>query len=550
MNSYKKARSERDQYVENILKSKANKKIVVAGPGTGKTYLFKKALENKGNSIALTFINALVEDLSLELCGLSDVKTLHGYAYSVLRSKDAEINIFPKLTEVIEKDASILMGESVNYKKIFNNLLEESKQIDFYRGRKEYYGKYYGYSDVVYAVVQYFEKDSDNIPRYDQIVVDEYQDFNPLEVRLIDQLATKNPVLIVGDDDQAIYEFKDADPKHIRLKHSDKEPDYMPFDLPFCSRCTQVIVEAVNDIVDSANKAGLLKERVCKRYEYFPDEIKDIECTDNPAIIYSQQYAKRIPWFIGKQIIEIAQNIKNKFSVLVICPTRKQCSQVAGALKGKGFNNIEYVEKQDSKGVTLIDGLKLLLKNDKSNLGWRIVAEHLMRGNEFKTFLDKTYTNESKAAFEILGNGCKKEIDEMIKMLKKILKGKPIDSKSLDKLIRIGYDPYGITAEMLKDELIDKHTNIRNPGTRRVPIKISTVEGSKGLSADYVFIAFFDDQYFIKDKSKINIVDKDVCNFIVALTRARKKIYLISSRNNMPTFAKWIKKEKVTFVTS
>ena len=39
---YKLAEAERDKYVNAILESKSEKKIVVAGPGTGKTYLFKK----------------------------------------------------------------------------------------------------------------------------------------------------------------------------------------------------------------------------------------------------------------------------------------------------------------------------------------------------------------------------------------------------------------------------------------------------------------------------------------------------------------------------
>ena len=46
--------------------------------------------------------------------------------------------------------------------------------------------------------------------KYKLIIVDEYQDFNKLEVAMIDLLATKSHVMVVGDDDQAIYDFKNA----------------------------------------------------------------------------------------------------------------------------------------------------------------------------------------------------------------------------------------------------------------------------------------------------------------------------------------------------
>ena len=44
---YTKARNERQKHVDAIVNSPSRKKIVVGGPGTGKTYLFKRILEGK-----------------------------------------------------------------------------------------------------------------------------------------------------------------------------------------------------------------------------------------------------------------------------------------------------------------------------------------------------------------------------------------------------------------------------------------------------------------------------------------------------------------------
>ena len=73
---YEKLEAERRQHSEAIIDARTPKKVIVAGPGTGKTFLFKEALKGKSLTLTLTFVNSLVEDLSLELYGLSDVKTL------------------------------------------------------------------------------------------------------------------------------------------------------------------------------------------------------------------------------------------------------------------------------------------------------------------------------------------------------------------------------------------------------------------------------------------------------------------------------------------
>lgn len=337
---YETSKAERQKYVDAVLNSQSKKNIVVAGPGTGKTYLFKEVLKGKKKTLTLTFVNALVEDLSLELCGISDVKTLHGFARSALGTATSDsIKVFPKLSEVIKEDAKILLGKDINFDQLFHNRDDENEHIEFYKKRKNYYDKHYGYSDIIFAIVKYFESNKDKIPSYEQVVVDEFQDFNKLEVSLIDLLAEKSPILLAGDDDQALYDFKSASPEHIRQRHGVENTDYTSFTLPYCSRCTRVIVEATNDIMGKAIKNGNLSGRIEKEYKYFDDEKKDKECEKHPKIGHGQLYAKQIPWFIEQRIGEIAEHEKSNFSVLIISPTKVQIRSIVTALKNKGFGH-------------------------------------------------------------------------------------------------------------------------------------------------------------------------------------------------------------------
>jgi hypothetical protein len=114
VDKYTAAQEARQKHIDEILASLEKKKVVVAGPGTGKTFLFKKVLEGKKNTLTLSFVNALVDDLSLELLGMSEVKTLHGYARSVLATAlKKDVRLFPKLSHVMKEDARLRVGAAV-----------------------------------------------------------------------------------------------------------------------------------------------------------------------------------------------------------------------------------------------------------------------------------------------------------------------------------------------------------------------------------------------------------------------------------------------------
>ena len=53
------------------------------------------------------------------------------------------------------------------------------------------------------------------IPRFDHVLVDEYQDLNRADQELIDALAGTSSVTVVGDEDQSIYSFRYAHPEGI-----------------------------------------------------------------------------------------------------------------------------------------------------------------------------------------------------------------------------------------------------------------------------------------------------------------------------------------------
>lgn len=546
---YEQAEAERTKYVNEILSSTAEKKVVVAGPGTGKTFLFKKVLSGKTKTLTLSFVNSLVDDLSLELYGISEVRTLHSFGRSELsKLLKRDINIYSKLSTIIREDSKILVDSDIDFDTLFHERQDDDANLKFYETRRNYYD-YYGFTDVIHAAVKAFEANKNNVPAYEQVLIDEFQDFNKLEVSLIDLLAEKSPILLAGDDDQALYEFlKNASAHHIRLRHGDKMPDYSAFNLPFCTRCPEVVVEATNDIIKNAKQKGSLNERIKKPYIYFPNKDKDKISSQFPSIGYATKFATQVPWFIEKCIGDTAKVLKNKFDVLIITSNNNQVRAIAKALIKKGFRNIDYPEKRKDREVNFLDAFDMLIENKEDNLGWRIITSLLLSAKDFHLLLKKSSEDLSIKFFKILPSDFTKGVLETAKAVKYILNEKSVNPDLLATTFKqFGINPDKISSDYLCEEFYALNPPSGNPALRNIPIKVTTIQSSKGLAADVVFIANFDDRYFLRDGG--TITDQDICNFLVALTRTKKKAFLISTVDKTtPSLLKWISKERIQFI--
>src|SRR6266513_3506079 len=77
--------------VDGIVGSEAPRKVIVAGPGTGKTTIFRSILRigdhAREDRLILTFINNLKAELEETLGDLAQVLTFHGYCRRLLHSR-------------------------------------------------------------------------------------------------------------------------------------------------------------------------------------------------------------------------------------------------------------------------------------------------------------------------------------------------------------------------------------------------------------------------------------------------------------------------------
>ena len=271
--------SARDQDLAAILAPLENNKVVVAGPGTGKTHTFKELADRtKGPVLALTFLNKLAAELSLELGERATTRTLHRYSHRLLRVNNVsgitpEVDYYPPFMMIIREDAALADLPTGDFDKAFMKLNDSHKLISTGLKVGDYYNAV-GHTDSVYRVYRLFESSPSAIPKYSQVLVDEYQDFSLLETKIIAALSEGSPTLVVGDDDQALYGFRHADADYLRDLID--QPGWTKLDLRFCTRCTKVMVAAVKCIVENAQANGRLVGRVPKEYIcYLPKKRAD-----------------------------------------------------------------------------------------------------------------------------------------------------------------------------------------------------------------------------------------------------------------------------------
>ena len=186
------------------------------------------------------------------------------------------------------------------------------------------------------------------------------------------------------------------------------------------------------------------------------------------------------------------------------------------------------------------------------SLGWRIATKALLDPPDFEALLRQTDGQEEVGKLvEKVSPTLKRQVRCLLTALRRVRDGKDlVDSHVSELLSQIGVDAYGAATESLRDELAAPKQRLVDPGIKGISIQVTTFQSSKGLAADYVFITHFDDRYCVRDR-KAGISDQDVCSFLVALTRARRRVYLLSTHSaETPTLLSWIDGTRICEVQS
>jgi superfamily I DNA/RNA helicase len=549
-----------------IVDSQADKKLVVAGPGTGKTYTFEQALESvEGKGLALTFIRNLVSDLEEALGDLAEVFTFHGFCKRQMHLNSAEglvgeLDYYPPFLDPVVHDLRLLglpNVEKEDVERALHNLDDSDGLISDTLRLGDYY-RAVSHTDVVYRMLRFFEANGDRIPVYPLIVVDEYQDFSLLETSFIAVLATESPVLIAGDDDQALYDFKNASARYIRELFADAT--YEKFELPYCSRCTEIVVAAVTDAIGAATANGNLADRIAKQFHcYLPDKQPDSDA--HPRIIHARCTVDRnnapyVGRYIVKQISQIPtedihESHNSEYPTVLVIGPNPFLKRAFEVIHESHPQAVLKVSQQPT--IELLDGYRRLAHDERSRLGWRILI-HCDPVEGTDALLTEVLRNEAELA-DALPDEYRNRHLEIASLVRVLLDGEQLVGDQEARLCAAVGKAIGEVRETLRipddneegdvGEAAIGETAVQEGVSEEEPTIICTsLVGAKGLSGGYVYIVGCNDTHFPRNPNAIT--DEEVCCYLVALSRTRKECQFISCDRfgnvplNTSRFLSWI----------
>ena len=281
--------------------------LILAGAGSGKTrvlthriaYLIEERDVNPWNILAITFTNKAAREMRERVdkivgTGSEDiwVSTFHSTCVRILRRYADFIGYTRSFTIYDTDDSRTLMREICKYLNIDTKKMNErsilsvisnakdemispekftmNAQGDYTQSRyAQAYTEYqkrlkdsnaFDFDDLIYMTVRLFENHREALEYYQNrfryLMVDEYQDTNTAQFRLIKLLASgmnqfgecEYNICVVGDDDQSIYKFRGANIFNI-LNFEHTFPGTNVIKLEQNYRSTKSILNAANEII-------------------------------------------------------------------------------------------------------------------------------------------------------------------------------------------------------------------------------------------------------------------------------------------------------------
>lgn len=572
---------------EKIVTNFASPTLVLAGPGAGKTYLLadrvKRLLDSKVSNQQITVLtfgkdanqnmrNKLLDSqggFGIKYNNLPNISTMHSLGFEIvnkypkavgLLKTDLKVQEIEQVKHLLYRDASLILG----FPELKGEEALKCKQYgDCDVGSKEKICeicmKYWeimarcnriDFDDQILFACRILEKSSKILTEYQNkaqhLLVDEYQDINAAQYKLIEMLSrnTRNGLFVVGDDAQSIYRFRGADPNFI-LNFQDNFSCAFTPPLAHSRRCHE---NTMNDAMKVLSKYYLDWTG--------PHELEfHVENGDEPEIW--QLPSDRAE---ANMVARIArQETGEKKTVLILAPKKEFFPLLSDSLNRYGVSHqcpVNLLSDNVNKRIGVLTCLLNWVMKPEDNFLTRLALESIINHGIAKVpGADKS-------------SRCKQEtIEQRIKVETEIAQlWESVDKKHNLWSVISTTDSLSNTLQIIRRALSDLYESFKNEkgeyrgefakqlvlvgGVWVNPEKIAediisliniinapqpsgfgsvqlmTMRKAKGLEADIVVMVGLEDDIM---PSPFNKIEEEARLFYVSMTRAIEKLYLLHS---------------------
>lgn len=366
------------------------------------------------NILAITFTNKAAGELKQRLIDMIgegaekiNASTFHSACVKILRREIENLGYQRSFTIYDEDDSKRVikdvmkrldMDEKVFNPKVFKNMISRCK--DKMISPEEYapmaqasgellekrcaevYTQYQAalraasavdFDDIIYLTVKLFEDFPDVLDHYRHlykyIMVDEYQDTNVAQYRLISLLAGDNGNLcVVGDDDQSIYRFRGATIENI-LNFEKQYPGSVVIRLEQNYRSTENILNAANAVIKNNT------QRKDKALWSDLGEGEKIKCCNFDSEIAESR-------FVADTILEGVKNGKHYTDFALLYRSNSQSRSFENTLARSGipYTIVGGLRFYDRKEIKDIMSYLAVLNNPYDTVRFRRIINEPKRG--------------------------------------------------------------------------------------------------------------------------------------------------------------------------
>ena len=571
--------------------------IVVAGAGSGKTrvlthrlaYLVEQGV-NPENILAVTFTNKAAKEMKdrvdsmLGTSNTSTISTFHSLCARILRTEAVNIG-FKRDFEIYDDEEAMKALKKVFENLQFNNTVYKIKEFkSLISARKNgksvnleirmqqdfdlVYEKYndelklenaMDFDDLLLNVVYLFHKCPDILDKYQRkyiyIMIDEFQDTNTIQYEIVELLGLRfKNVFVVGDGDQSIYSFRNANVGNIKTFIREFNPKQIILDVNYRSKSN--ILNAANSLI-SKNHDRIKKDLKSNQDDGDLIELKMCE-TQQEELMY-----------IKSNIRKLHEQGYN-YDEMAIFYRRNSLSRNVEDLLLKNnipyrvYGGLSFFSRKEIKDI--IAYLKLVI-NIENFWAFKRVVNEPKRGigtatiNKLESFVEEGYS--LKEAINNVGN---KKIFDFVSLIYSIKeKMKDVDMEKyidilidtldlmeyykdepdrIDNILELKSVLYeasiefeGSNFERLEEMLmyLALRTDEENNNSDVKSVSLMTYHQAKGLEFPIVFMMAMEETIFPASTADYDLKDLEEERRVayVGITRAKEKLFLSCAKNRI-----------------
>lgn len=303
------------------------------------------------------------------------------------------------------------------------------------------------FDDIILMAVRLLEERTDVREQYQRrfrhVLVDEYQDINFSQYRLVELIAEASQnVTVVGDDDQSIYSWRGADIEII-LRFEKDFPNAKVIKLEQNYRSTQIILDAAHEVV-SANP------RRAEKKLWSDKGAGKLICLWEAADELDE--AGKVADFIASQV-ESGQRKPQHFAVLYRTNAQSRAFEEVFMHRRLPYRIIGGVRFWERKEVKDVIGYLRLIANDADNVSFKRIINTPTRGIGATTvqrledyaaihqipLFQAAQNRDALAGLQPKATRAIKAFTEMIEGLRKKATGLPVSDLLKETLEQTGY---------------------------------------------------------------------------------------------------------------